>query len=125
MVPIEQPLSISATNTILYCRNWQETVAFYRDALQFPITFASNWFVEFQIASTAHLSIADERRATIKSSRGEGITLTFRVDRADEAWGYLSARGLALGPLQDHTWGARVFYFYDPEGHRLEMWSPI
>jgi catechol 2,3-dioxygenase-like lactoylglutathione lyase family enzyme len=124
-VAIEKPLSITATNTILYCRNWHETVAFYRDALHLKITMSSHWFVEFQIAGPAHLSVADERRATIKSCRGSGITLTFRVDSADEAWNILSTRGLSLGPIKNHAWGARVFYLHDPEGHRLEIWSPI
>lgn len=116
-------ISLKGTNTILYCRRWQETVDFYRDKLQFSITFASDWFVEFQLAGTAHLSVADERRATVKSSGGAGITLTFQVDDADQAWEVLSRQGLALGPLKNHAWGARVFYFFDPEGHRLEIWS--
>jgi catechol 2,3-dioxygenase-like lactoylglutathione lyase family enzyme len=124
-VSIEKPLSILAANTILYCRKWRDTVAFYRDALNLPVTFTSDWFVEFQIASAAHLSIADERRATIKSGQGAALTLTFRVDEVDETWKRLSARGLQLGAIQDHAWGARVFYFYDPEGHRLEIWSPV
>lgn len=122
---IGAPLPITACNTILYCCNWKETVSFYRDILALPVNFASDWFVEFQISSTAYLSVADEQRTTIKSSRGQGITLTFRVESVHEAWENLSARGVKLGPVQDHTWGARVFYFYDPEGHRLEIWSPV
>ena len=120
---ISDPLSIMASNTILYCRHWQETVAFYRDLLTLPITFASDWFIEFQISSTAYLSIADERRATIKSSQGKGMTLTFRVHNVREAWNCLAARGVKLGPIQEHAWGAQVFYFYDPEGCRLEIWA--
>jgi lactoylglutathione lyase len=23
-----------------------------------------------------------------------------------------------------HAWGARVFYVFDPEGHRIEVWQP-
>jgi uncharacterized glyoxalase superfamily protein PhnB len=84
----------------------------------------SDWFVEFQVSSTAYLSIADERRATIKSSRGEGVTLTFRVNSVDETWRQLSDCGMELGPIKNHPWGARVFYLHDPEGHRLEFWSP-
>jgi catechol 2,3-dioxygenase-like lactoylglutathione lyase family enzyme len=112
-----------ASNTILYCHHWQETVAFYRDILALPINFASDWFIEFQISSTAYLSIADERRATIKSNQGKGLTLTFRVQNAHEAWNCLAARGVKLGPIQEHAWGAHVFYFYDPEGCRLEIWA--
>ena len=120
---IGEPFPIMASNTILYCRYWQETVSFYRDMLALPITFASDWFIEFQISSTAYLSIADERRATIKSSQGKGVTLTFRVHNVHEIWNSLSARGVKLGPIQEHAWGAQVFYFNDPEGYRLEIWA--
>ena len=116
-------ISIKSANTILYCRRWQETVAFYQNYLQLSITFASDWFVEFELTGGARLSIADEARATIKSSRGAGITLTFQVDNADDTWQQLHHQGVALEQVKDHAWGARVFYFYDPEGHRLEIWS--
>ena len=83
---IGTPLPITACNTILYCCHWKETVSFYRDILALPVNFAADWFVEFQISSTAYLSVADEQRTTIKSSQGQGITLTFRVDSVHEAW---------------------------------------
>ena len=120
---MKNPLAFKSANTILYCQRWQETVAFYQNDLQLPVTFASDWFVEFQLGGTAHLSVADERRASIKSSQGAGITLTFQVESADETWTYLQGQGLQVEPLKNHAWGARVFYFYDPEGHRLEIWS--
>lgn len=119
-MPLLQP---KTANTILYCRDWQATVAFYRDRLRLPVIFASDWFVEFELTLGARLSIADERRATIRSSGGAGITLTLQVDDADAAWQTLHAAGIAVGKLKDHAWGARVFYLRDPEGHRLEVWS--
>ena len=110
-------------NTILYCKKWQETVDFYRNRLRLPVNFASDWFVEFKLTETAHLSIADECRATIKSSGGAGITITLQVESITEAWQYLKNNGLTLEPIREHPWGAHVFYFLDPEGHRLEVWS--
>jgi uncharacterized glyoxalase superfamily protein PhnB len=109
---------------ILYCQKWPEMVIFYREKLQLPVTFTSDWFVEFEVGATARLSVADERRAKVKSSHGEGITLTLEVESADAAWADLHTRGLELEPVRNHLWGARVFYFYDPEGYRLEIWSP-
>ena len=117
-------LTLKSANTILYCKKWSETVAFYQHELGLPITFASDWFVEFQLTDSAHVSIADEKRATIKSGDGAGITLTLQVESADETWQYLYDKGLSLEPVRDHAWGARVFYLFDPEGHRLEFWSP-
>ena len=112
-------------NTILYCRAWTETVAFYRDHLALPITFTSNWFVEFALTDNARLSVADERRATIKSSNGAGITLTFQVDDADRYWATFQESGLQPTPCHTHAWGARTFYLRDPEGNRLEIWSSL
>ena len=112
-------------NTILYCRAWAETVAFYRDQLELPVTFASDWFVEFALTESARLSIADERRATIKSSNGTGITLTFQVADADTIWSAFQEAGLKPTPCRTHAWGARTFYLRDPEGTRLEIWSSL
>ncbi len=120
---MKNKLSLKSTNTILYCKQWQETVDFYQTVLALPITFASDWFIEFQLSGMAHLSIANEQRATIKSSGGAGITIALQVEHADEVWQFLRDKGLEVGPLKDHGWGARVFYFFDPEGHRLEVWS--
>ena len=116
-------LSILNANTIVYCRHWQQTVEFYRERLQLPVTFSTDWFLEFQLTDTARLSVVDERRARIKSAAGQGITLTWQVQSIEQAWQWLHERGLQPEPIKKHPWGARVFYFYDPEGHRLELWS--
>ncbi len=118
-------MRVMTANTILYCRNWRETVNFYRQRLALPVTFETDWFVEFQISEGARLSVADERRATIQSAAGQGITLAMQVADADETWRRLTAAGLAPEPVRDHAWGARVFYLWDPEGHCLEFWSAL
>ncbi len=114
-------LNIKVANTILYCHHWKKTVAFYQEVFNFPISFSSDWFVEFQLNPMAYLSIADEQRATIKSAGGLGLTVTFEVECADEVWVYLQDKNVPLEPLRDHPWGARVFYFYDPEGNIIEL----
>lgn len=116
-------LSVKGANTIIYCQKWSETVDFYQNCLRLPVVYTSDWFVEFYLGGTAYLSVANENRATIKSSRGAGLTLTLQVDSADETWQILTENGVTVGPLKNHAWGARVFYFFDPEGYRLEIWS--
>lgn len=115
--------AIRVINTILYCQKWQDTVSFYRDILGFPVTFENNWFVEFEVSAHARLSVANEERATVKSARGQGLTLAFQVEDADETWQDLIDRGLSVGKIADHPWGGRAFFLYDPEGNRLEVWS--
>ena len=115
---------LKTANTILYCKKWQETVDFYKHHLKLPITHDSDWFIEFKLTDTAHISVADERRASIKSSGGAGITLALQVEDIGEAWQFLCDSGLKIDPVREHPWGAHVFYFFDPEGHRIEVWSP-
>ncbi len=115
--------SIRAINTIIYCQKWQETVSFYRNIFCFPILFENDWFVEFEVTAQSRLSVANERRSTIKSAKGQGLTLTFQVDQADATWQYLMNLGVSVGRIADHTWGGRAFFLSDPEGNRLEIWS--
>lgn len=111
------------TNTILYCSKWEKTVAFYRDRLQLPVLFTTDWFVELGLNAMSRLSIADEKRSTIKSCGGEGITIGLQVDDIEAAMEHAEEVGMKPTALRKHPWGARVFYVFDPEGHRVEFWQ--
>jgi predicted enzyme related to lactoylglutathione lyase len=120
---MKEDLSIKSANTILYCEKWEPTVAFYKDCLKLPTSLATDWFVEFRLTDTACLSVADEKRATVKSNRGAAITLSFQAEDIKKTRQLLLRSGLTPGPIKDHAWGAQVFYLFDPEGHRIEFWS--
>ena len=118
-------LSIIKTNTILYCRHWKETVAFYRDRLEFEIGFQSDWFVEFRLTPNAFLSVADQSRATLASAEGKGITLSLQVDDLRATHHTFAAAGLVPTAIRFQVMGADVFYLFDPEGTRIEFWCPV
>ena len=111
------------TNTILYCKEWKKTVGFYRDQLKLPIIFASDWFLEFRLNAMSRLSIADEKRSSIKSRGGKGVTVSLEVDDIEAVREYAEKVGMKPTELRKHPWNARVFYIFDPEGHRIEIWQ--
>lgn len=111
------------TNIILYCRKWTETVGFYRDGLQLPVCFSTDWFAEFSLTQSSRLSVADEERASIKTCEGAGITLTLQVSDIDRVWQQAETAGLKPTGIRMHPWDARVFHVFDPEGHRIELWQ--
>ena len=117
-------MDIKTANTILYCRKWKETVAFYQTQLDLHVTISNEWFVEFKLNETSRLSIADQTRCSIDSNDGKGITITLEVDNIDTTHLYLNEVGLNPTPIKDHPWGAKVIHIYDPEGNRIEFWSP-
>jgi len=114
---------IKRTNTILYCQKWLETVAFYQTIFAFPISHQNDWFVEFELYDHAYLSIADERRASIHSVDGQGITLSWQVSNLSEMHAAFVKRGITVSEVR-RKWGATLFYLHDPEGHRIELWQP-
>ena len=113
---------IVRSNTILYCDHWNETIKFYRDILKLSIHHETDWLVEFQLLDRAYLSIADAHRTSIKSAKGDGLTLSLEVKDVDRAHGLLLAAGVKVSPIKP-IWGARAFYLHDPEGHRIELWA--
>ncbi|KJS31182.1 MAG: hypothetical protein VR64_12605 [Desulfatitalea sp. BRH_c12] len=115
-------VTVRRTNTILYCRHWRETVAFYRDVLGLTVAHTTDWLVEFRLTADSFVSIAEAARTTIASAEGAGITLSLQVDDLDGLHRHLAEADGRPGPMQA-KWGARVFYFHDPEGHRLEAWQ--
>lgn len=116
-------MDVITANTILYCGKWEETVRFYRDYLNLAVNFSTDWFVEFCVSTTTRISIADEKRAHMKSSKGKGITLSLEVENIDHAWRYADKAGLHPTAITQHPWDALVFYIFDPEGHRVEIWQ--
>ncbi len=116
--------SAELTNTIIYCDKWTETVAFYAEKLGLPVTCKNSWFVEFALSETGRISIADASRTTVKSAAGKGITLSFRMKNINAIWHTLRKAGINPTVITDHPMQAQVFYFFDPEGNRIEIWSP-
>jgi catechol-2,3-dioxygenase len=115
-------MRIKSTNIILYCKNWDEMVAFYQRTLQLPITTSTEWFIEFKLTGTSRLSIANEARTAIKSSSGKGITIGLQV--ADLMNTRVRLKDAGLDPTEvKEVWGAKAFYLFDPEGNRIEFWS--
>jgi len=113
---------IRRSNTILYCREWQTTVAFYRDVLKLSVNHDAGWFIEFHLADDSYLSIADTKRATVAATGGQGITLSLQVEGLVMLREQLHSAGVRVSEIE-RVWGARAFRFRDPEGHRIELWA--
>ena len=114
-------MHVTRTNTILYCVAWKETVDFYKRQVGLDVSYESDWFVEFQVGST-FLSIANAARATVGESRGHGITLSWEVPDVELARQEMEASSVAVSPVK-RRWGSFVVDFWDPEGHRVELWQ--
>ncbi len=112
-----------AANMVLYCKEWEKTVRFYRDHLRLPVSFSTDWFVGFRLTANSRLSIADEKRSSIRSCGGKGVTLALETDDIEAVREHTKRIGLKPTEIRRHPWDARVSYLFDPEGHRIEIWQ--
>ena len=115
-------MKIKAANTILYCKKWRETVAFYQDRLKLLAISSNDWFVEFKLNEMSRLSVADETRTSIKSGDGKGITISLQVSDIEQTRAELLEAGIATTPIKEVR-GSKAIHVRDPEGNRLEFWA--
>lgn len=118
----ESQLKIKSANTILYCKQWQETVSFYRDGIKLLVLLSNDWFVEFKLNEMSRLSVANEVRASVKSGSGRGVTISLQVADLEQTLAELKEAGINSSPVKE-VWGAKAVYVRDPEGNRIEFWE--
>lgn len=117
-------MEILISNTIIYCKKWQETFDFYKDVLGLEISYERpGWFVEFRVNPKSHLSLADAAHCSIEAAEGKGITLSFFVADLLATREHFLARGVEATDIRAQSWRAPWFYVWDPEGNRIEFWS--
>jgi catechol-2,3-dioxygenase len=114
-------MKIKAANTILYCKKWKETVAFYENGLKLLVISSNDWFVEFKLNEMSRLSVANEARTSIDSSDGKGITISLQVADIEQTRTELMEAEITPTPIKE-VWGSKAMYIHDPEGNRLEFW---
>ena len=99
-------MKIKSTNTILYCKKWEETVEFYRTGLKLLVLSSNEWFVEFKLNEMSRLSVANESRTSVDSSGGKGITVSLQVADIELAQVDLIEAGVTATPIKE-VWERR------------------
>jgi len=117
-------LPVKSLHTVLLCEKWEDCVSFYKDVLGFPVVYERDRFVEFQVTPDACIGILKPLKADDPRPSHDRVILSVCVEEIEEAHAKLKARCPDLPAIRKHPWGPRVFEFRDPEGWRIEFWSP-
>lgn len=115
---------------ILYVRDLDASVAFYRDVVGVPFTFSESGYAEFATGGAkfalyerARLPGLIGREATDGGPSGEVAFLVENVDAESER---LRRAGVTVlsGPV-DRPWGHRTLHVLDPDGNVVEFAQEI
>jgi lactoylglutathione lyase len=115
---------------ILYVRDLDRSIAFYRDVVGLSFKFTESGYAEF---NTEGVKFALFERAKLPSLIGRPATdggpsgeIAFVVDDVDAEATRVRAAGVEIlsGPV-DRPWGHRTFHFLDPDGNVVEFAQEI
>lgn len=123
------------TMITLGVRDLARAVHFYHDALDWPISSASNDHVAFLRTGGVILglypwdALAEDATVDSAGTGFRGVALAHNVAQRDEVATVLdqaqAAGGEIVKPAQDVFWGGHSGYFADPDGHLWEVaWNP-
>jgi lactoylglutathione lyase len=119
----------------LLVQNFDKSVAFYRDVMEFPLVFSSKemQFASFNTGETKIEIFSSENMADVigennlptdGTSRSKFL-LTFSVDQVDDVCSRLKDKGVVLlhEPQDRQAWNARVAHLCDPDGNVIELYK--
>lgn len=103
---------------------------FYSDLLGLKIT-QDHWnFVQFEDGfalhdgAALHETIFSEKARTPSPYGRKNLVLYFEVEDIDAVFSRLADLVELIHPIKRETWGQRVFRFYDPDRHIIEIGEP-
>jgi catechol 2,3-dioxygenase-like lactoylglutathione lyase family enzyme len=117
--------------TVLLCNRMDETRAFYRDIMKFPVEIDRPNWVSFRVGSTlltlrprGSWSVCDDGKSIPGSA---AVQLAFRVQLSEVATCHaeLAAKGVSIirAPTDLPDWRHRTLFFRDPEDNIIEIYA--
>lgn len=116
---------------ILLCAKMEETRAFYRDVMQFPIERDGDTWVSFRVGATL-LTLRPRGAGPVcddgpLAPGSAAVQLAFRVPlpAVDACHAELVAKGVAIlrEPTDLPRWRHRTLFFRDPEDNVIEIYA--
>lgn len=120
-----KPSAVESFHTVLFCKEWDACVNFYREVLGFEEVAARAGFVEVQVTPESRIGLLRHKKEGGAANLDTSMILSFKVEDVGKIHQILSERCKGIGELRRHPWGARLFELRDPEGRRLEFWTPV
>jgi lactoylglutathione lyase len=120
----------SVDYVILYVRDLEASIGFYRDVIGLPFKLRGDGYAEFATEGTRFAlyerGLLPDLIGREAGESGPSGEVAFLVDDVDVEADRLQAAGVDIlsGPV-DRPWGHRTLHFLGPDGHVLELAQQI
>ncbi|MXN46942.1 glyoxalase/bleomycin resistance/extradiol dioxygenase family protein [Shinella kummerowiae] len=117
-------------NPMPFVRDIARSKAFYETRMGLRIVEDFGSFVLFETGFAIHEGPALERTVWRQASATQepygraNLLLYFEHEDVDAAFSAIAPHVTLIHPVEEQAWGQRVFRFYDPDGHAVEVGEP-
>jgi len=105
--------------------NWEESLAFYRDVIGFPLSFSDEGlgWAQFDLGPAfIGLERCDPDDQESKDLVGRFVGASIEVEDIQGIYESLKSKGVEFsGPPQKQPWGGTLAHFRDPDGNVLTL----
>ena len=118
-------------NPIPFVRDIARSRAFYTEVLDLTVLQDHGEFVLFEGGFALHAGPALETTIWGHPSKSpapygrQNLLLYFEVADIDGSFDKIAPHVTLIHPIENQAWGQRVFRFYDPDGHAIEVGEPV
>ena len=124
-------MALRFVNPLVFVRDLERSSRFYAEIMKLCITRAEGDVVIFENGFAIHQGEALQQTVwkNVEMPDGEygrrNLLLYFEDDDIDAAFESISPHVRLIHPVERQFWGQRVFRFYDPDGHAIEIGEPM
>ena len=118
-------------NPIPFVRDISISKIFYSEMLGLAVSHDFGNFVMFETGFAIHdgksleMTVWGQTSAVSGPYGRENILLYFEHDDLDALFARIGGAVNLIHPIETQAWGQRVFRFYDPDGHAIEIGEPL
>lgn len=126
-------MALRGTGTRILVKDYLAALRFYRDVLQFPVSWGdeTTGYISFDTGGVLLAVFGRQAQADAvgagdlptEAVAQDSFVLTFKVDDVDAEYERLRLRGVTFiaPPVDRPNWGERTAHFRDPEGNLIEL----
>jgi len=125
-------MSLKFINPIPLVRDMEVSRKFYSEVLGLKIVQDYPVFVLFEDHFAIHqaqayhaMAFGHETEAAARPQGQDNVVLYFETPDLEGMFARLQGQVRVIHPIRQQAWGQKVFRFYDPDGHMVEIGEPM
>ena len=119
-------------NPVVFVKDIERSKQFYQNIIGLDILSDAGMFVLFENHFSIHqareleATVFGENTSSSEEDQGKrNLLLYFESDELEDMFIALDNQVNIIHPIIQQTWGQKVFRFYDPDGHIVEIGEPM